>query len=236
VKRSILLVFAHPDDESFGLAGTILKYTRLGIPVDLICATKGERGLRLDVPANVDTGTAREAELRCAAAILGIRDIYFLGYIDADLDKAPVDEVTNKVLGIMQKVRPAVIITFGPDGVSRHPDHIAIGKAATAAYEKLPAGDGGPAKLYYLTLPASLVPNADELGIVTRPDDEVTTTIDIKGLLDLKIKALSCHRSQKDAREFIEMLRQDKTAVFTSKEFLYLANPSAQVKETNLFQ
>jgi LmbE family N-acetylglucosaminyl deacetylase len=236
VKRSILLVFAHPDDESFGLSGTILKYTRRGIPVDLICATKGERGLRLDVPADVDTGTAREAELRCAAAILGIRDIYFLGYIDADVNKAPIDEIANKVLGIMQKVRPAVVITFGPDGVSRHPDHIALGKAATKAYKKLAEGDGHPPKLYYVTLPASLVPNADELGIVTRPDNEVTTTIDITGFLDLKIQALSCHRSQQDAREFVEMLRQDKTAVFTSKEFLYLANPSAQVKETDLFQ
>ncbi len=236
MKRSILLVFAHPDDESFGLAGTILKYTRQGVSVDLICATKGERGLRLDVPADVDTGTAREAELRCAAAILGIRDIYFLGYIDADVNKTPIDEIANKVLGIMQKVRPAVVITFGPDGVSRHPDHIAIGKAATTAYKKMTAGDNGLAKLYYVTLPASLVPNADELGIVTRPDDEVTTTIDITGFLDLKIQTIACHRSQQDARQFVQMLRQDKAAVFASKEFLYLANPSAQVKETDLFQ
>jgi LmbE family N-acetylglucosaminyl deacetylase len=236
VKRSILLVFAHPDDESFGMSGTILKYTRQGIPVDLICATKGERGKRLDVPADIDTGAAREAELRCAAAILGIRDIYFLGYIDADVNKIPTDEIANKILGIMLKVRPAVVITFGPDGVSRHPDHIAVGKAATKAYKKLPEGDGGPSKLYYVTLPASLVPNADELGVVTRPDDEVTTTIDITGFLDLKIQALSCHRSQQDAREFIEMLRQDRAAVFTGKEFLYLVHPNSQVKESDLFQ
>ena len=236
VKGSILLVFAHPDDESFGLAGTILKYTRQGVPVDLICATKGERGLRLDVPDNVDTGTAREAELRCAAAILGIRDIYFLGYIDADLDKAPVDEVANKILGILQKVRPAVVITFGPDGVSRHPDHIATGKAATIAYKKMITEDSRPAKLYYVTLPASLVPNAAELGIVTRPDDEVTTTIDITGFLDLKIQAVACHRSQQDARQFIQMLRQDKAAVFASKEFLYLASPASRAKESDLFQ
>jgi len=234
MKRSILLVFAHPDDESFGLAGTILKYTRQDIPVDLICATKGERGLRLDVPADVDTGTARESELRCAAAILNIRDIYFLGYIDADLDKAPVNEVTNKVLGIMQKVQPALFITFGLDRVSRHPDHIAIGKAATAAYEKLTSSQ--PAKLYYVTLPASLVPNADELGIVTRPDDEVTTTIDITGFLELKIRAVECHRSQQDARQFVQMLRQNKAAIFAGKEFLYLANPTAHDKETDLFQ
>jgi N-acetylglucosamine malate deacetylase 2 len=236
VKRSILLIFAHPDDESFGMSGTILKYTRQGIPVDLVCATKGERGKRLDVPAGVDTGTAREAELRCAAAILGIRDIYFLGYMDAGVNKVPIDEIANKILGILQKVRPAVVITFGPDGVSRHPDHIAVGKAATRAYRKLAGGDGGPSKLYYVTVPASLVPNADEMGIVTRPDDEVTTTIDVTGSLDLKIQALSCHKSQQDARDFIEMLLQNRAAVFTSKEFLYLADPSTHAKESDLFQ
>ncbi len=235
MKRSILLVFAHPDDESFGLSGTILKYTRQGVPVDLVCATRGERGKRLGVPEGMPTGTAREAELRCAAAILGIREIYFLGYIDADLDKAPQDEIAGKVLGIMQSLRPAVIITFGPDGVSRHPDHIAIGKAATAAYKKFTADDN-PAKLYYVTVPASLVPNPDEMGIVTRPDNEITTTIDVTGSLDIKIKALECHRSQKDARDFIKMLRSNRELPFTHKEFLYLAHPHKKARETDLFQ
>jgi N-acetylglucosamine malate deacetylase 2 len=235
MKQSILLIFAHPDDESFGLAGTIHKYTRQGIPVNLICATKGERGKRLDVPAEVSTDEAREAELRRAAAILGIQDIYFLGYIDADLDKAPLEEVTDKVLDIMQRLQPAVVITFGPDGVSRHPDHIAMGKAATAAYNKY-ATKEKQAKLYYVTVPASLVPNSEEMGIVTQPDDEVTTIIDVPGSLDIKIKALECHRSQKDARDFVQMLKNNRASVFTSREYLYLAHPRKKVKETDLFQ
>jgi len=70
MRRPVLLVFAHPDDESFGLSGTILKYTRQGVPLDLVCATRGEKGSRLDVPADRDTGDAREAELRAAAALL----------------------------------------------------------------------------------------------------------------------------------------------------------------------
>lgn len=151
MNRSILLVFAHPDDESFGLAGTILKYTRRGIPVDLICATRGERGSRLGVPECTDIGTAREAELRAAAAIVGIRDIFFLGFIDGELDAASLDDVTCKVSDLMQRIQPEVVITFGKDGISGHPDHIAIGKAATGAFDQLNAVGSGPRKLYCVT-------------------------------------------------------------------------------------
>lgn len=236
MKRPILLVFAHPDDESFGLAGTVLKYTRQGVPVDLVCATQGEKGPRLDVPAHMDTGTVRVAELRAAAAIMGIRNIYLLGYIDGELDAADADEIMNKVLEIMRQAKPEVVITFGPDGITGHGDHIAIGKAATSAFEKLAPPDIRPRKLYYVTIPESVVPNPGEFGIATRPDDEVTTTIDISGYLDMKIQAIAAHRSQGDAREFIKMLQRGKELTFANKEFLYLANLRASGKETDLFQ
>ena len=118
----LLLVFAHPDDESSSVAGTTAKYTQRGVSVDLICATRGEKGTRLDVPADMDTAKAREAELRVAADITGIRDIYFLDYVDGDLKKADAGEVANRVMKTMQKVQPEVVITFGPDGISEHPD------------------------------------------------------------------------------------------------------------------
>ncbi|KKL16818.1 hypothetical protein LCGC14_2491780, partial [marine sediment metagenome] len=110
----LLLVFAHPDDESSSVAGTTAKYTQRGVSVDLICATRGEKGTRLDVPADMDTAKAREAELRVAADITGIRDIYFLDYVDGDLKKADAGEVANRVMKTMQKVQPEVVITFGP--------------------------------------------------------------------------------------------------------------------------
>ena len=71
MNKSILLVFAHPDDESFGVAGTVAKYTHRGVVVDVICATRGEKGTRLDVPDSTSTGATRETELRVAAAIIG---------------------------------------------------------------------------------------------------------------------------------------------------------------------
>ena len=235
MKRSILLVFAHPDDESFGVAGTAAKYSRQGVAVDLVCATRGEKGTRLDVPDNMDTGTAREAELRAAAAIIGIRAIHFLGYIDGELEKANPDEVTGKVLAIMEKLQPEVVITFGPDGITGHPDHIAISRAATRAFEILRQQVTRPRKLYYHILPDSAVPDASELGVTTRPDEQVTTTINISDYLDIKIRAVAAHRSQQDARDFVEMLKQSQDSSFSTREFFYLINASDSRKETDLF-
>ncbi len=236
MKRSILLVFAHPDDESFGVSGTVKKYTQQGVPVDLVCATRGEKGARLDVTATIDTGTAREAELRTAAAIVGIRDIYFLGYIDGELDKADVEEVVNKMTDIIRRIQPEIVITFGPDGISGHSDHIAVGKAATKAFERLSVENSAPRKLYYVTIAASAVPNANDFGVTTRPDEEVTISTDISGYLDSKIQAIAAHRSQQDAREFIKMLKDSRISGFAAREYLYLAIPRSSVKETDLFQ
>lgn len=235
MRKSILLVFAHPDDESFGVAGTAAKYSREGIPVDLICATKGEIGMRLNVPENIDTGTAREAELRAAAKIIGIRDIYFLGYLDGALDKVSGDKVGNKVFRLMKTLQPGVVIIFGPDGITGHPDHIAVGMAATAAFQKLVADDKEARKLYYVTIPESSAEVNDFSGIATCPDSEVTTEIDISDFIDIKIKAIAAHRSQQDSADFIGFLKSGESD-FTRKEFFYLKSGNAVGKETDIFQ
>ena len=235
MRKSILLVFAHPDDESFGVAGTAAKYSLQGIQVDLICATKGEVGMRLNVPENIDTGTAREAELRTAAKIIGIRDIYFLGYLDGALDKVGSGKVANKVFRLMKTLQPGAVITFGPDGITGHPDHIAIGMATTAAFQKLVAADKEARKLYYVTIPESSAEVNDFSGITTRPDAEVTTEIDIGDFIEIKIKAIAAHRSQQDSADFIEFLKSGESD-FARKEFFYLKSGNTFGKETDIFQ
>jgi len=235
MEQNILAVFAHPDDESTFLGGTIPKYVQQGVVVDLICATRGEKGNRLDLPVNMDLGDAREAELRAAAAVIGIRNIHFLGYIDGDLVGANIDEMANKVLEIMQQVQPKAVITFGPDGFTGHGDHVVIGEATTKAFNMLAANDGNQRKLYYVTIPESIVPDADEYGITTRPDYEVSTTIDISSYLEVKIRAVATHESQQDSRQFVEMLKQGRELPFANNEFLHLANSNSSVKETGLF-
>ena len=236
MNRSILLVFAHPDDESSGVSGTVKKYTQRGVPVDLITATSGQKGSRLDVPEGVDTGTAREAELRAAAAVMGIRNIYLLGYMDSELHRTKRDEVVKKIKDIMQRVEPEIVITFGPDGISGHSDHIAAGRAAAEAFKQLVAEGKGPRKLYYVTIAASALPDADEYGIATRPDDEITIATDISEYFDTKIQALSAHRSQQDARDLIAMFKELRESGVARKEYLYLAIPRSNRKETYLFE
>ena len=235
MEPTILMAFAHPDDESFGLSGTILKYTQRGVAVDLICATRGEVGERLGVADDVDTGTAREAELRAAAAITGVRNIYLLGYIDGQLHTVDPGELADRVLEVMRRVRPGVIITFGPDGITGHLDHIAIGKAASRAFEELCRDDGLRRKLYYVTIPESAVRDRGELGVTTRPDAEVTTRISIGEQLDAKLRAMAAHRSQRGATEFVEMLESNRQSPLATTEHLYLALPRGATDETDLF-
>ncbi|MFC1994630.1 PIG-L deacetylase family protein [Chloroflexota bacterium] len=234
----LLLVFAHPDDESSSVAGITSKYAHRGVSVDLICATRGEKGTRLDLPADVDTATAREAGLRVAASIVGIRDIYLFGYVDGDLEKVDTTEVAGRVMHVMKKVQPEVVITFGPDGISGHSDHKAISRTTTIAFDMLAASGGGARKLYYVTIPESSIRdigNEDIKGVVTRPDDEVTTIIDISSHLDVKIRALEAHSSQQDAQWLAEMFRQAGEASWAGRESLYLAKPRHLGKEIDIF-
>ena len=235
----ILLVFAHPDDESSSVGGTTAKYTERGIAVDLICATRGEKGTRLGVSLEVDTATARERGLRAAADITGIRNIYLLGYMDGDLEKIDTSEIANRIVNIMREVQPEVVITFGPDGISGHPDHKAISEATTIAFEMLAEAGNGPRKLYYVTIPESVltdVGSEDVNGVITRPDDEITTIIDVSGHLDTKIRALKAHSSQQDARWLAEIFQQAGQASAVTREFLYLARPRVTSRETDIFE
>jgi LmbE family N-acetylglucosaminyl deacetylase len=173
--HTLLAVLAHPDDESFGMGGTLALYARRGAAVHLACATRGEVG---EVEAHflehfASIGDLRENELRCAAGMLGLAGVHFLGYRDSGmpgspenvhpnaLAAAPLDEVAAKVAHLIRKLRPQVVVTFDPVGGYRHPDHIAIHQATVKAFYA--AGDPAvypgeeqayqPQKLYFHTFP-----------------------------------------------------------------------------------
>ncbi len=171
--RVILSVLAHPDDESFGMGGTLAFYAEQGVKVYLVCATRGEAGeVGPDYLQNYDSiGALREAELRCAASHLGLAGVYFLDYRDSGMTgstdnhhpqaliQAPIEEVAAKIVSIIREIKPQVVLTFDPIGGYRHPDHIAIHKATLQAFQQagnpetpcdLPAYQ--PAKLYYHTI------------------------------------------------------------------------------------
>jgi N-acetyl-1-D-myo-inositol-2-amino-2-deoxy-alpha-D-glucopyranoside deacetylase len=173
-KQQLLSVLAHPDDESFGMGGTLALYAQRGVDVHLICATRGEAGMMDPEHLKGYTSVAekREAELRCAARILGLKEVHFLNYRDSGmpgsadnqhpqaLAAASLEQVAAEIARIMRQVKPQVVLTFDPIGGYRHPDHIAIHKATLLAFEV--AGDATidldglpphkPEKLYYHTI------------------------------------------------------------------------------------
>ena len=136
----LMAVLAHPDDESLGFGGTLARYASEGVETFLVTATRGERGRYRgharragSIPGPAALGRIRERELRAAAAVLGIREVSLLDYHDSDLDRADPREAVERIAAALRRVRPHVVITFGPDGAYGHPDHIAISQFTTAA-------------------------------------------------------------------------------------------------------
>ena len=148
--KTILAVLAHPDDESFGLGGTLALYAQRGYDTYLVCATRGEAGTVDAEHLNgfKDTAELRTVELQRAAKILGLKEVFFLGYRDSGMpgteeNKHPqaqinhsVDEVAGKVVKYIRELKPDVVITFDPIGGYKDPDYIHIHKATVRAFEK----------------------------------------------------------------------------------------------------
>lgn len=172
-KPILLASFAHPDDESFGIGGTLALYAQRGVSVHLICATRGEVGT-VDpelLEANESIGELRgEKELRCAAEELGLSRVHLLGYRDSGmagspdnehpeaLAAQPTGEVAARIAGVLMQVKPQVVVTHDPIGGYKHPDHIAMHDATVAAFHQVleRAADEEsyrPQKLYYNTFP-----------------------------------------------------------------------------------
>ena len=170
MSKTLLAVFAHPDDESFGPGGTLAKYGGEGMAVHLICATLGEVGESdiSDFGKCEDLACQREQELRCAASILGLTDVHLLGYRDSGMTgslanghpralvQADPDVLAERVADLIHRLRPQVVLTFDPFGGYGHPDHIAMHRATVAALDQLPE-DARPQKLYFTTFPRAVL-------------------------------------------------------------------------------
>jgi LmbE family N-acetylglucosaminyl deacetylase len=126
----LLLIFAHPDDESFVAAGLSRRYADAGAQVALVTATRGEAGSRGDPPlcTEEELPAWRESELREAAAILGIGNVYLLGYRDKHLTDAPPAIIREQLVEVVRRHRPHVVVTYDPNGGHGHADHVAISR------------------------------------------------------------------------------------------------------------
>ncbi len=204
---ALLAVFAHPDDETFRCGGTLALLARRGTRVQVLTATRGEAGLCGDPPlcSREELPGVREEELRCACSALGIEPPRLLDYRDGTLTGVDEEEAVARVMGIVREVRPQVLLTWPPDGLSGHPDHMVVSRWATLAFEQSGTlGLAAPAALYYLAVPHSV---AEALGLAQLhaiADDDVTLAIDVMDVWAQKMAAIRCHRTQAAGSPILE--------------------------------
>jgi LmbE family N-acetylglucosaminyl deacetylase len=202
--KTILAVFAHPDDET--LVGPLLaSYARRGVKVHLAVVTEGEKGTQAHagIPAGPPLAKVRVEEARCSARALGLEPPLLLGFKDGELGRiaqppwGPLADVERELARVLQQIRPDVIITFGPEGAYGHPDHRLVGTVVTQLVQA--AADGAPAVLLYPGFPKDRLPAPAPGDLPWSPTDPRFLTVRVPyQAADLAATraALGCHKSQ----------------------------------------
>lgn len=237
---TLLAVLAHPDDESLVAGGTLARYAAAGVQVALLCATRGEWGPISDEKlADYETlGQVREQELRAACDVLGIGWLRFLDLPDGGVRWAMTDESFGALVNVMQAIRelrPQVIITFGPDGLYGHDDHIAIGQLTTEAVAALKP-EISPL-LYYATCPRGLMTAmVEQLQAAGLPSnlwdiaptefgvapEQITTELDVRAYVAHKLAALRCHQTQMMSDHALQSIPLDLATEYLGREYFCL--------------
>jgi LmbE family N-acetylglucosaminyl deacetylase len=263
----LMCVFAHPDDESMGVGGTLARYAATGVETYLVTATRGQRGWPAQpeaYPGPEALGRRREKELRAAGEVLDLRRVDFLDYMDGELDQADSQEVVAQIVAHLRRVRPHVVVTFGPDGAYGHPDHIAISQFTTAAIvcaaDPNYSGDGQAAaaephrvsKLYYRIWSQAEVDKIQavigregmlvdgvERHLVGWPAWTITTRLETEAYWSTAWQSVICHQSQlKGGYDALAALPEARLKQLWQQEEFYraysLVNGRRQV-ETDLF-
>ena len=195
-------VLAHPDDESFSCAGAMALAHDDGSTTRLLVVTRGEAGGSGEPDAAV--GDVRESELICAARTIGLDEVSLLdGYPDGAVADEPFDRLVDDIAAWLADRRPQAVITFGPHGVTGHPDHIVVGSATRWAVERL-AEDGIAPNAVYVISPI-FDPGGNRFDL--SPEEQAAThRIDVTAVAGRKLDALKCHASQSDTAEPIAAL------------------------------
>ena len=216
--RSLLGVFAHPDDETSCSAALMKRYAAEGVDIHVITATRGEMGglgtngvtiTREELPK------VREAEQTSVFEYLGVvNPPIYLDYLDQEVANADREEAIGKVLDVMNRVRPDVVLAFGPTGLSNHSDHVAMHQIATEAFHRYRRQTGADPRLYYWAIDPDAAKEF-ELGIEgieTQPN----VVMDGSPTWDSKIQCLRLYRSQEDAQLVADWMESssDKTELF----------------------
>lgn len=208
-ERHVLVVFPHPDDEAFGVSGTIVQHVQSGTPVTYACLTLGEMGRNMGVPpfANRETlPLIRKQELEEACRVLGIRDLRLLGYRDKTVEFEDENELADRIAAIVAETNPSLVITFYP-GYSVHPDHDACGAAVISALTRWPKEERPTVHC------VAFAKNCEQdLG---QPD----VIRDVSTVIETKLAAIRAHRSQTEGLMQAASKRGDALAWLKTERF-----------------
>jgi len=254
---TLLCVHAHPDDEASSTGGVLRTYADAGVRTVLVTCTDGALGdspegatpdLEHHEPAQV--ARHREAELRAAAAILGVHRLEMLGFPDSGMEgwpqndapgsfwSTPVEEAAARLTPILLEERPQVIVTYDENGFYGHPDHIQANRITRAALEQ----SGLTASLFYTAIPLSAFKRfraiIEEAGIegpgsdsdseeppFGTPDEMIGVIVDVAAAADAKFDALAAHSSQTESSFFLKMGRDRFRQVFQNEWFVRAVDP-----------
>lgn len=214
--KTIVAIFAHPDDETFGPGGTLHKLSQNN-DVYIICATGGEAGENNSPDHEHAISDIRHIELKNAAKILGIKEVFFLGFEDGTLNNNQYHSVANAVEEKLKELKPEVLITFEPKGVSGHIDHIAMSMITTFVFRKQ---QYATTLMYYGNLKERAATRKDYFiyfppGYDRSEFDEI---VDISDIWDVKVEAMHQHKSQaKDMNNILENARN-----FPKEEYFFI--------------
>ncbi|WP_282940868.1 PIG-L family deacetylase [Paenibacillus sp. RC67] len=197
MKQQWLFVYAHPDDESFAAGGTIAKAHHHGYEVSLICATSGCKGKSgtFQFSCREELAKHREEELRKACSFLGVHNLILYRHKDGFLMDLDSDQLARQICETLLELKPQVIISFPPDGVTGHPDHIAISRATEKAVILAEAQypPGACPQFYYNSIP-NYYDHCPDSGPKNRCC--ITSKIDISPYRTMKGQALQAYQSQ----------------------------------------
>lgn len=216
MKKTIVAVFAHPDDEAFGPAGTIYKLAKDN-DVFIVCATNGDAGTHEDPKKQREIGRVRAEELRQSAKLLGVKQVFFLGLKDGALSNNLYHRLADKIEEKLITLKADTILTFEPRGVSGHLDHIAISFVSHYVFNKVNSVKtmlqycirlGLEMEDYFIYFPTGY------------REEDADMTIDIEDVWDMKKAAMRLHKSQKKDAERI--IKQNEN--FPKKEFFLVIN------------
>lgn len=242
-RHRLLLVFAHPDDETFVAGGVCRRYADAGAEVVLVTATRGEAGTCGTPPlcSREELAARRETELREAARILGLSEVHLLDYRDAELGEASASAIRGELAAVIRRHRPQVLLTFDPQGMSGHPDHVAISRFATDAVALAadPQHDdatrahqvsrvlwNGPIAPWRVTEP-------DDLSLLNGAD----FVIDTSAARHAKAEALRAHRTQRVQIDRLFFAEKEVEAILSVEVFRQASGPAvASVPADDLFE